>query len=139
MDAQALTGYIRQGIRYETHAEGIRLYLPFFFGQKQEEICLTWDKKGILSDGGRTLTELKNRLGDLSDYEKSIQRILKYNDQVTLEGGRNLVVRHFQTCICGEETSLDYMGGFNRLLRVMSLISVVDTVTVTEDGTVRLC
>lgn len=140
MDVQALTGYIRQGIRKEVYADRIELYLPFFFGNGESEpLCLIWDQKDCLSDGGRTLAELKKRVGDLTPYRESIQRILKVHDLVTLEGGQKLTVRHFQTCISGDETYQDYLGGLNRLLRVMTLISVVDTVTVMEDGTVRPC
>lgn len=139
MDAQALTGYIRQDIRTEISADRIELYLPFVFGGKEETICLVWDKKGCLSDGGRTLTELKKRLKDLTPYMDSIQRILKAHDLVALESGQKLTVRHYQTCISGEEVYPDYLGGLNRLLRVMSLISIVDTVTVMEDGTVKPC
>ena len=140
MDAQALNGYIRQGIRKEVYTDRIELYLPFFFGEgKTEPLCLIWDKKGALSDGGRTLAELKKRVGDLTPYKDSIQNILMSLGQVTLEGGQKLVVRHFQTCISGEHSYQDYLGGLNRLLRAISLISIVDTVTVDDDGAVYLC
>lgn len=140
MDAQALNGSIRQGIRTEVSADRIQVYLPFFFGNGETDpLCLIWDKKGILSDGGRTFAELKKRVGDLTPYQDSIQNILKSLGAVTLEGGRKLVVRHFQTCISAEETYLDYLGGLNRLIRAISLISIVDTVTVDKDGTVQLC
>ena len=140
MDAQALTGYIWQGIRKEVSADGIRLYLPFFFGEGvTEPLCLLWDQKGVLSDGGRTLAELKKRTGDLRVYEDRIRNVLNAYGAVTLEGGHKLVVRHYQTCICGEESYLDYMGGLNRLLRVISLLCLPDTVTVEEDGTVGVC
>ena len=140
MDAQALTEYIRQGIRKEVYADRIALYLPFFFGcGETDPLCLFWDKKGILSDGGRTLAELKKRVGDLTPYWDSIQNILKAHGIVALEGGHKLVVRHFQTCISGEQTYKDYLGGLNRLLRVIAQISVVDTITVDEDGTVHPC
>lgn len=140
MDARALTGYIWQGIRKEVTHDGIRLYLPFFFGEGiSEPLCLIWDKKGVLSDGGRTLAELKKRTGDLRAYEERIKNVLNAYGAVTLEGGHKLVVRHYQTCICGEESYLDYMAGLNRLLQVISLLSLPQTVTVETDGTVRLC
>lgn len=140
MDAQALTGYIRQGIRKEVTGDGIRLYLPFFFGEgDQTPLCLMWDKKGVLSDGGRTLAELKKRSGDLSAYEQRIKNVLGAYGAVTLESGHKLVVRHYQNCISGEESYPDYMAGVSRLLRVISLITLPDAVTVDEDGTVRLC
>lgn len=140
MDAQALNGYIRQGIGKEVYTDRIELYLPFFFGEgKTEPLCLTWDKKGVLSDGGRTLAELKKRVGDLTAYAESIQNILKALGLVTLEGGQKLVVRHYQTCISEGQSYQDYLGGLNRLLRAISLISVVDTITVDDDGAVYLC
>jgi len=139
MDAQALTEYIWQGIRKEVYADRIELYLPFIFGGKEDNLCLIWDNKGCLSDGGRTLAELKKRVKDMTPYMDSIRKILKTNDLVALEGGQKLTVRHYQTCILGEEEYPDYLGGLNRLLRVISLISIVDTVQVMEDGTVRLC
>ena len=90
MDVQALNGYIRQGIGKEVFTDRIELYLPFFFGEgKTEPLCLTWDKKGVLSDGGRTLAELKKRVGDLTAYAESIQNILKALGLVTLEGGQS--------------------------------------------------
>ncbi len=140
MDAQALNGYIRQGIRKEVYTDRIELYLPFFFGNNvSEPLCLVWDKKGVLSDGGRTLTELKKRVGDLTPYINSINNILKAFGTVTLEGGQKLVVRHFQTCISGDKTYKDYLGGLNRLLRAISQISIVDTIAVDKYGTVSLC
>lgn len=140
MDAQALTGYIRQGMKKAVYPDRIELYLPFFFGDGENEpLCLTWDQKGVLSDGGRTLSQLKKRVGDLTSYEHSIQNILTALGLVTLEGGQKLVVRHYQTCISGEQSYRDYLGGLSRLLRAISLISVVDTITVDEYGTVKLC
>ncbi len=140
MDAQALAGYIRQGIRKEVYDDRIELYLPFFFGNGESQpLRLIWDRNGCLSDGGRTFAELKKRVGDLSAYQHSIQNILRANGMVTLEGGQKLTVRHVQTCISGGETYLDYLGGLSLLLRVIAQISVVDTIVVDEDGTVRLC
>ncbi|MBR2310881.1 MAG: hypothetical protein IKA47_10190 [Oscillospiraceae bacterium] len=140
MDAAALTGYIRQEVRKEVYADRIELYLPFYFGQGDfAPLCLTWDKNGVLSDGGRILAELKKRLGDLAPYRQDMDKILALYGQVALEGGQKLVVRHFQTCISGEETYLDYMGGLNRLLRVASLLSVVDRLSLDGDGRVKLC
>ena len=140
MDAQALAGYIRQGIRKEVYTDRIELYLPFFFGNgNSEPLCLIWDKKGILSDGGRTLAELKKRVGDLSAYENRIGNILTSLGLVSLEGGHKLVVRHYQTCLSGDTYYQDYLGGLNRLLRAISLISAADRIAVDADGTVRLC
>ena len=140
MDAQALGAYIRQGLRKEVYADRIELYLPFFFGEGgSEPLRLTWDRKGVLSDGGRTLSELKKRVGDLSPLRDNIQNILHSLATVTLEGGQVLTVRRFQTCLCGEQQYQDYLGGLSRMLRAISLLSVADTVTVDKDGTVTLC
>ncbi len=140
MDAQVLTDCIRQGIRKEVSADRIRLYLPFFFGNGESEpLCLIWNEKGVLSDGGRTLAELKKRVGDLTTYQNRIENILSSLGMVELEGGHRLVVRHFQTRVSGENTSIDYMSGLNRMLRAISLISIADTLAVEQDGTVNLC
>lgn len=139
MQPQAISQSIWQDIRKEVYADRILLYLPFFFGSGQEEpLCLTWDRNGVLSDGGRTLRELKKRIPNIDPYQESIRNILRSHGLVTLIGGQNLTVQHYQTCLCGEETFLNYLGGLEQLLRVISQISIVDTITVEEDGTVRL-
>ena len=139
MDAQALNGYILQGLRKEIYDDRIELYLPFSFGNRDASpLCLIWDRSG-LTDGGRTLAELKKRVGDLKPYEANIQNILRSLGMVALESGHKLVVRHFQTCVAGEHTYVDYMGGLSRMIRAISLISIADTVTVDTDGTVALC
>ena len=138
MDTQTLDGYIRQEIRKAVYPDRVELYLPFFFmNGSAEPLCLTFDRNGVLTDGGRTMKELKKRLGDLSPYQANIQNILTDYDPVTLEGGQKLTLRHFQTIHRGEESYLDYMGGLNWLLRVISLLDVVDTIEVDEDGGVR--
>ena len=138
MDAQTLGGYIRQQIRKEVHPDRIELYLPFYFiSGNDEPLCLTFDNKGVLTDGGRTMQELKKRLGDLTPYAETIQNILSTQDTITLTGGQKLTMQQFQPCIRGEETYLDYMGGVSRLLRVISLLNVVDTIAVDKDGGVR--
>ena len=140
MTPQALTQYIRQDIRKVVHADRIELYLPFYFRDtRQEPLRLIWDNRGVLSDGGRTIAELKKRVGDLTPYQNSIQSILNACGTVSLESGTKLVVRHFQDLIRGETVCKDYTGGLSRLLRVISLISAVDTLTVSEDGTVWPC
>lgn len=140
MDSQALNGYIRQGIRKEVYADRIEVYLPFYFGNgKSDELCLVWDEKGVLSDGGRTLDELKKRLGDLSPYRENIVNILEAYGTVILESGRILTVRNFQTCVYGDDEYKDYLGGLNCLIRVISLISVADKVKVDKYGAVSVC
>ena len=140
MDAQGLTDYIRQGIQKTVYPDRIELLLPFFFGEGDSPpLCLIWDKNGVLSDGGRTMKELKKRLGDLSAYRERIRNILNAMGMVTLESGHKLTVRHYQTCISPDGTYQDYMSGLSRLLRVISLISVVDAIKVDTDGTVQVC
>lgn len=139
MQAEKLYEYIWQDIRKKVYPDRIELYLPFFFGGNHDEpLCLTWDKNGVLSDGGRTLSELKKRLGDLTPYHDTIRRILGASGNVTLVGGQNLVVKIYVTCIFGEEQYLDYLGGLRYMLKAISLISVVDTIQVSEYGEVSI-
>lgn len=140
MDAQALNGYMRQQIRKEVYADRIEVQLPFYFGNgKSDELCLVWNEKGVLSDGGRVLDELKKRVGDLSPYRENIANILEAYGTVTLESGRILTVRNFQTCVFEGNEYKDYLGGLNRFIRVISLISVADKVKVHEYGAVSVC
>jgi len=140
MDAQALTDYIRQGVRQEVCPDRVELYLPFWFGNENSDpLCLVFSDKGVLSDGGRTLAELKNRLGDIAPYQGRIQNILSSLGPVKLEGGHILTVPHFQTLLTDGKEMIDYMGGLNRMLRAISLISIVDTILVDEGGAVTLC
>ena len=131
--ADKLKSYIWQDIRKEVYSDRVELYLPFCFGSGNDTpLCLTWRQDGTLSDGGRTLAELKNRLGDITTYMDTIQEILARCYWVELVGGQNLVMSHFQTCIRGEEYFYDYVGGLTWMLQVISLISIVDTITVEE-------
>ncbi len=140
MDEQALNMFIKQEIQKVVYDDRIELFLPFYFGQNvSQPLCLVWDKDGTLSDRGRTLSELKKRVGDLSPYMISIENILSSLGTVALVGGQNLVVSSFQTCIDGERTYKDYLGGLNRLIRAISQISIVDKITVDKDGAVSLC
>jgi len=140
MDARALNEAIGQGIRKVYYPDRIELYLPFFLGnEKSEELCLSFDRDGVLSDGGRTLEELKKRVGDLAPYRETIRNILDHFGTVALEGGQKLVVRSFQTCSCGDKEYLDYAGGLSRMIRVIALICAADRIKVDEDGVVSLC
>ena len=140
MDVQALNGYIGREIRRVAYQDRVEVYLPFYFGEGDSEpLCLVWDKNKVLSDGGRTLAELKKRVGDVTPYNESIANILKTYGNVKLEGGQKLVVRDFQTVIDGDRTYKDYSGGLNKLMRVISIISVVDKIKVDEDGAVIVC
>lgn len=139
MRAEKLQEYIWQGLRKEVYPDRVELYLPFFFGSDRDEpLRLTWDKNGMLTDSGRTLNQLKKRLGDISPYQETIRRILSANGAVALVGGQNLVVKAYSTCIFGEEQYLDYLGGLNHLLKVISLISVADTIQVSKYGEVSV-
>lgn len=139
MQAEKLHEYIWQGIRKEVFPDRVELYLQFFFGSDRDEpLCLTWDRNGVLSDGGRTLSELKKRLGDIAPYRDSIDRILAASGNVTLVGGQNLIVKSYVTCIDGEKQYLDYLHGLNQMLKAISQISIVDTIRVSKYGEVSV-
>ena len=135
ISAKALHGYLWEGIRREVYPDRIELYLPICFGAGDSEpLCLIWTREGKLTDGGRTLAELKKRIGNTVPYQKAIRRILADCGMVELVGGRQLELSRFQTVIVGGESHIDYLGGLTHMLRAISLISVVDAVTVTEEG-----
>ena len=139
MQAEKLREYIWQGIRKEVYPDRVELYIPFFFGNDQDEpLCLTWDKDCVLSDGGRTLSELKKRVGDIAPLRQTISNILEQQD-VALVGGQKLVITHYNTCVCGEEAYLNYVWGLNRMLAAISQISIADIIRVSENGEVSLC
>lgn len=139
MRPEALHESIRQGIRKEVHQDRIELYLPFFFESGDDTpLCLTWDKEGVLSDGGRTMAQLKKRVGDMTPHMEKLRRILNGRCPVELAAGHVLVLRQYQTLITPEETYVDYLAGLSRMLRVISLISVIDTLTVSEEGEVSV-
>ena len=73
MDIQSLNNSIMQGIFYEDCGDHIVISMPFFFGNNSEPLRLVWNNKGVLSDRGRTIAELKDRLGDIAPYKESIQ------------------------------------------------------------------
>ena len=140
MNVQALNRYILQGIRKDVYEDRIELFIPFFFENSENgPLRLVWSKDGVLSDKGRTVSELKTRLGDLSPYRNKIQNVLNAFGTVSLEGGQNLVVRSFQTVISGDEEYKDYLGGLNKLLRAISQISIIDRIDVDPHGTVSIC
>lgn len=136
IDAMKLREYIWQGIRKEVHADKILFYVPFFFGSPDDEpLCLIWDRNGHLSDGGRTISELKKRVGDIRPYLDTIHSILAWCCDCKLVGGQTLV----------SECSIDnWVGGsgsaskMNRMLHAITLISIVDTVSFSERGEVIL-
>lgn len=133
MKQEKLREYIWQDIRKEVYPDRVELYLPFFFGKESAEpLCLTWDRNGILSDGGRTMKELRNRLGDLTPYMDAIHFILDQDAPVALVGGQNLVVKHNQTYSYMGEEYINYMASLSWLLKSISRVSVVDTLTLEE-------
>lgn len=139
MDAVNLHTYIWQGIRKDVQADKIQLYLPFFFGAGSDEpLCLTWSRDGVLSDGGRTVSELKKRVGDIQPYLHTIQAILSRCGDCRLVGGQAIVKDHFQTVISGEKQYSDYLGGLNLMLKAISLISTLDILSISDHGEVCL-
>lgn len=139
MDPASLYKSIWQGIRKEVYADKIELYLPFFFGEGIDTpLCLTWDREGVLSDGGRTISELKKRVGDIRPYLDTISGILDRCGGCRLVGGQTIVKEHFQTVIAQQEEYQAYLHGMNLMLKAMTLISILDTISVTADGEVYL-
>ena len=137
MDAKTLYKYIWQGIRKEVYADRIELHLPFFFGNSSDEpLCLTWDRNGVLSDGGRTIAELERRVKNIQPYMDAARAILSQCGDCKLIGGRIIVKEHFQTVISGEMQYLDYLGGMNDMLEAIACISVLDTVPMGDDRAV---
>ena len=139
IEAMKLREYIWQGIRKEVSNDEIRFYVPFFFGTEDDKpLCLTWDRDGTLSDDGRTIFELKKRVGDIRPYLDSIHRILARCADCRLVGGQIIVKDRFQTVISDQEQYPDYLGGMNHMLKVITLISILDTISVSDDGEVSL-
>lgn len=139
MQAEKLQEYIWQNIRKEVYQDKIELYLPFFFGNEQDEpLCLIWNENGVLSDGGRTIAELKKRIGDITPQMEKIRNILNYRNPVELEGGHILVMKQFQTIVSQDGEYVAYCKGVSHMIRTISLISIVDTITVSENGEVSV-
>jgi len=137
MQPEALSQAIGQDIRTVVHADRIELYIPFFFGGTDDApLCLTWDRDGILSDGGRTVAELKKRLGnDLTPWEENIRHVLHHSAAV-LVGGQKLEVTPSCSRSPNGESYKDFLRAYRYMLEVMSLLSIIDTITVDTDGTV---
>ena len=122
---EPLHGYIWEGIRKEVHPDRVELYLPFHFGNTPATpLCLTWFEDGTLSDGGRTIAQLKKRLGDIAPYMGSIQKILSHRGigGCQLVGGQVLKLTYRQ----------DPLRALNMMLQIISLISVVDHITIAD-------
>ncbi len=131
--ADKLKEYIWQDIRKEVYHDRVELYLPFCFESDNDSpLCLTWRQDGTLSDGGRTLNELQKRIGDITPHMDDIEEILTRCGTIKLVSGQNLVMSDFQTCVRGEEYFTDYTRSLTRMLRAISLVNIVDTVTVEE-------
>ncbi len=139
MEGSKLQEFIWQGIQKDVCDDHIKLYLPLLFGRENgEPLCLIWDKNGILSDGGRTISELEQRIGTVQPYRNKIISILSRCGDCKLVSGRIIVKEHFQTVISSDGEYLDYLGGMNHMLKAITQISVVDTVLINEDGTVSV-
>ena len=139
MQPEALWQAIRQDVRTVICDDRMELYIPFFFGgTKEAPLCLTWTRDGVLSDGGRTMAELKKRLGDITPYKENIRRILDANGAVTLMGGQKLQVSPSYSQSPEGELYKDHLRALRYLLQVMSLLSIVDTVKIDTDGTVQV-
>lgn len=131
--AKKLKEYIFQNIRVEAYPDKLQWYLPFDFGYASSEpLCLTWTAKGELCDNGRAIEELKKRLGDITPYMPAIEKIISRSGNMELVGGRRLVTKHFQTISHNGSLSSDYIGAFTQLLHAITLISIVDSVTIIE-------
>ena len=139
IEAMKLREFIWQGIRKEVSDDRICFYVPFFFGAEDDmPLCLTWDRNGTLSDGGRTVSELKKRVGDIRPYLDAIHGILARCADCKLVGGQIIVKDRFRTVISGQEQYPDYLGGMNHMLKAITLISILDTISVSDDGEVSL-
>ncbi len=123
--ADRLQDYIWEGISKKVYPDRIELCLPFVFGNgSSDPLCLTWTEKGVLTDNGRTLTELKKRLGDIAPFKKDIERIVAHCGDFKLAGGQKLVL----PCRSSAGKYLSY--ALQQMLQAISLILVVDTVRV---------
>lgn len=122
--ASQLRSYIWEGMEKKVYPDRVELYLPFYFGANAAPLCLTWFEDGRLSDGGRTMRELKKRLGDIAPYMDSIQKILSHRGiaDCHLVGGQILQLTYLQ----------DPLRALNMMLQVISLISAVDRITVAD-------
>ena len=139
MRPEILQEYILSGIRKEVSDSKIELYVPFHFPNGDNTpLCLTWDETGVLSDGGRTLAELKKRVGDLTPYMEKIRRVCNPFCPVELISGHILAVRQFQTVVTPDGEYKDYCAGLSRLLDAAARISVLDVIDITESGEVSL-
>ena len=139
MNAESVHKSIWQGIRKEVYADRIELHLPFFFGEGiGAPLCLTWDRQGVLSDGGRTIAELKKRVGDIRPYLDTIGRIMARCGNCRLAGGQTIIKEHFQTVCFQEEEHPAYLHGMNQMLKAITLISILYVISVADDGEVAL-
>lgn len=136
ISAEKLKVYLWQDIKKEVFPDRIELSLPFCFSTDKvdEPLRLIWKQDGSLSDGGRTIRELRKRLGDIHAHMDAIKELLSQSGVVVLEGGQNLVIRDFQTYIRGDETFVNYNSDLVKMLWVITIISIIDTITLEERG-----
>ena len=139
MDAIKLHEYIWKDIRKEVYPDKIELHIPFCFGNgNATPLCLTWGRNGVLSDGGRTIRELEDRVGNIGPYMDAIHAILARCGGCKLVGGRIIVKEHFQTVISDNAQYLDYLGGMNCMLKAIAQISIIEKIQTDKDGTVMV-
>lgn len=136
ISAEKLKSLLWQNIRKDFCSDRIELSLPFYFStdSENEPLRLIWKQDGSLSDGGRTLRELKKRLEDIQPYMSKIKELLSRYGAVVLEGEQNLVIRDFQTYKKGNETFLNYNRELVKLLQIITIISIIDAVTLEKRG-----
>ena len=137
MDAGTVHDYIWQGIQKKVYADRIELHLPFYFGNNNDKpLCLTWDRNGILSDGGRTIAELEKRDRNIHSYMDTVRMILSQCGDCKLVGGRIIIKENFQTVISRDTQYQDYLGGMNDMLEAIARISVLKPVSEFKKGAV---
>lgn len=119
LSGDAFLKELYRGIRIEETQKGVALFLPWRFSAdtkaQEEPLCIyiketknkeysykpwgkiTKDKAHYagyqISDGGRTLAELKKKVGNLAPYKQKIDYIVKSIDAV-LAGGREIVLEY---------------------------------------------
>lgn len=150
ISAERLCEIICDGIRVEKTREGVDLLLPWHFGrtaaeQTAEPLRLSLrrvrsehvnagplkQKYGgsvddeayeeyELTDNGRALAELARRVGDVTPYLPTVERLLYKTGMHTLRGGR-MIVRHYDLY-----ASFLHRRNIVALLEVITLIASLD-------------
>lgn len=131
--AENLKEYIYQGITKSSSPDKLNITLPFnFAGESSAPLCLSWTSKGELTDNGRAIDELKKRVGDITPYLPAIRKIISKCGMTELKSNHTLVTTKFQTVFKNGVCSKNYIGALTAMLKAISLISIVDSVTLTD-------